>query len=268
MTDTLTHPERQLIRTLLQTYDGHRPQIELFRDQLLVALNSSGALRGQIHSIRSRLKDPDHLRDKLARKIFRQRERNEPFGVTHENLLTAINDLVGVRLLHLHTRQIIAIDAALRDVFNENKYALLEGPFARTWDDESRQFFEECGITTRVSPSLYTSVHYVIGSASRTTVTAEIQVRTLMEEVWGEVDHTLNYPDPIDSLACREQLKALARATSSASRLVDSIFATAQDHKSRTQARPVRRRSRSTAPNSPENVPVPPSQNAETPENG
>ena len=34
---------------------------------------------------------------------------------------------------------------------------------------------------------MYTSVHYVIGSASRTTVTCEIQVRTLMEEVWGEV---------------------------------------------------------------------------------
>jgi ppGpp synthetase/RelA/SpoT-type nucleotidyltranferase len=57
-------------------------------------------------------------------------------------------------------------------------------------------------------------------------MTAEIQVRTLMEEVWGEVDHTMNYPYPVESLACREQLKVLARVTSSASRLVDSIFAT------------------------------------------
>ena len=55
---------------------------------------------------------------------------------------------------------------------------------------------------------------------------AESQVRTLMEEVGGEVDHTMNYPNPVESLACREQLKLLARVTSSAGRLVDSIFAT------------------------------------------
>ena len=135
-----------------------------------------------------------------------------------------------MRLLHLHTRQINAIDIAIRDVFKESKYELIEGPFARTWDDESRQFFRECGIATHESPSMYTSVHYIIGSASRTRMTAEIQVRTLMEEVWGEVDHTMNYPYPVESLACREQLKVLARVTSSASRLVDSIFATVADH--------------------------------------
>ena len=77
---------------------------------------------------------------------------------------------------------------------------------------------------------MYTSVHYVIESASRTKVTAEIQVRTLMEEVWGEVDHSMNYPHVTESLPCREQLKVLARVTSSATRLVDSIFATLDDH--------------------------------------
>jgi hypothetical protein len=41
---------------------------------------------------------------------------------------------------------------------------------------------------------MYTSVHYIIGSGSQTPLTCEIQVRTLMEEVWGEVDHKINYP--------------------------------------------------------------------------
>lgn len=50
-----------------------------------------------------------------------------------------------------------------------------------------------------------------------------------MEEVWGEVDHSINYPHKSDSVACREQIRALARATSSATRLVDSIFATVAD---------------------------------------
>jgi ppGpp synthetase/RelA/SpoT-type nucleotidyltranferase len=51
-----------------------------------------------------------------------------------------------------------------------------------------------------------------------------------MEEVWGEVDHTINYPHKSNSLPCREQIKALARATSTCSRLVDSIFASHNDY--------------------------------------
>jgi len=50
-----------------------------------------------------------------------------------------------------------------------------------------------------------------------------------MEEVWGEVDHSINYPRPVDSIACKEQILALARSTSAATRLVDSIFATVAD---------------------------------------
>jgi putative GTP pyrophosphokinase len=81
-----------------------------------------------------------------------------------------------------------------------------------------------------VSPSLYTSVHYVIAPNRKTGLTCEIQVRTLAEELWGEVDHTLNYPLKSMSLACREQIKVLARVTSSCTRLVDAIFISHEDH--------------------------------------
>jgi putative GTP pyrophosphokinase len=241
----LTKADERLIGSLVQAYANFQPQIRLFHQQLLTALENSSSLNSTIHSMKSRLKDPDHLVDKLARKIRDCKKNAKPFEITPDNLLIKVNDLVGVRLLHLYTRQITAIDAAMREVFDEGKYELLEGPFARTWDDESRLFFRACKIETQDSPSMYTSVHYVIGSASRTTVTAEIQVRTLMEEVWGEVDHTMNYPHTLDSLACREQLKVLARVTSSASRLVDSIFATVDDHKNNTEKKepPLRRRS-------------------------
>ncbi len=214
------------VEELLAAYDSQYETIATFRDQLYAALASSAELTGHIHSIRTRLKDRDHLRGKLFRKMVECEARGEPFRITPENLLTEINDLVGVRILHLYTRQIQEIDLLLRGIFDEQTYDLREGPFARTWDDESREFFRSCGIETQDSPTLYTSVHYIVGSASRTLVTCEIQVRTLMEEVWGEVDHLINYPNETDVLASREQLKVLARVTSSATRLVDSIFLT------------------------------------------
>jgi putative GTP pyrophosphokinase len=228
--------ERDLVEGILSTYDVHLNTVTLFRDQLLAALTNSDVLGELIHSISTRIKDRDHLREKLIRKIALCEEEDTNFTVTTENLLTSVNDLAGVRLLHLYTRQIRDIDTALRDIFEEQQYELREGPFARTWDDESREFFQACGIATQDSPTLYTSVHYVIGSASRTTVTCEVQVRTLMEEVWGEVDHAINYPTPTDVLASKEQLKVLARATSTATRLVDSIFLTHEETTHASQA--------------------------------
>jgi ppGpp synthetase/RelA/SpoT-type nucleotidyltranferase len=227
----LTKSDHARIEKLLAADNRHTPQITLFRDQLLAALSSAENLNRHIHSMRSRLKDPEHLRDKLGRKILACRAADAAFDITPENLLLRVTDLAGIRILHLYTRQIRDIDGALREILSEAQYDLIEGPFARTWDDESREYFRQCGIETQDSPSLYTSVHYVIGSASRTRVTAEIQVRTLSEELWGEVDHTLNYPYRTNSVACSEQLKVLARVTSSATRLVDSIFLTMEEHR-------------------------------------
>jgi len=84
-------------------------------------------------------------------------------------------------------------------------------------------------VETQQSETMYTSVHYIVSSKTKTLMTCEIQVRTLMEEVWGEVDHAINYPYPVESVGCKEQIRALARSTSSATRLVDAIFATYLD---------------------------------------
>lgn len=226
MARTTPTSDEEVINRLIAAYEAERDKVSLFMNQLFNALSESVQLSPHLHSIKTRLKDPDRLRDKLFRKVDECRKRGETFDITPDNLLTRVTDLAGVRILHLYTRQIREIDATLRAILEEQRYSLREGPFARTWDDESRAFFRACGIETQDSPTLYTSVHYVVGSASRTLVTCEIQVRTLMEEVWGEVDHVINYPRPVDSLACREQLKVLARVTSSATRLVDSIFTT------------------------------------------
>lgn len=232
----ITTNELRQIDRLVRVYELHSSHISLFRDQLLAVLTNSAKLAPLVHSIRSRVKESDHLKDKLIRKLIEAKKQGRGLGITPDDLLLRINDLVGVRILHLYTRRIEGINRVLHDVFEEARYDLIEGPFARTWDDESRAYFSHCNIQTQKSPSMYTSVHYVIGSASRTKVTAEIQVRTLMEEVWGEVDHSMNYPHPTNSLACNEQLKVLARVTSSATRLVDSIFLTLEDHDRRPSA--------------------------------
>jgi putative GTP pyrophosphokinase len=222
----LTTAHEAQIEELVALYTSAREQ-ERFKYFLngLRGLVEMHPLSDYVHSFKTRLKDPEHLRDKLRRKMRRAIDEGASFDVTPDSLFQKINDLVGLRILHLHTRQMHEINTHLIDTLKEQEFPLVEGPFARTWDDESRAYFKGLGIETRESDSLYTSVHYIVETNQKTKRTGEIQVRTLAEELWGEVDHTINYPHPSPKLTCKEQIRVLARATSTCTRLVDSIFA-------------------------------------------
>lgn len=224
-----TKSDLRRIDDILRAYEKNKEPVSRFLNVLRGALSDSSALNEHIHSLKWRLKDPEHLKNKLIGKLIESKIKGVIFNITPENLFEKINDLAGIRVLHLYTRQIKTIDRIIRDILIEERYSLLEGPTARTWDDEYRKYFSDCGIRPIKSESLYTSVHYIVGSFSKTRITGEIQVRTLMEEVWGEVSHSVNYPTENANFACREQIKVLARVTSSATRLVDSIFLTLEN---------------------------------------
>ena len=228
----ITTAERKLVKDLVAHYVKNRGFIEVLLKQLSDAILGSPGLMTHIHSTKWRLKDASHLENKLLRKLAKAKEKKKPFTISEKNLFYKINDLAGFRILHLHTQQIVPIDRELRTVFQVYRFSLFEQPKARTWDEENRDFFKSVGIQTIKSPRMYTSVHYVVASNSSTKATCEIQVRTLAEELWGEVDHTMNYPRESPVLACREQIKVLARVTSSCSRLVDSIFRSSLSNRS------------------------------------
>lgn len=212
------------VDSLVDHYVANQEKFRAILYQLDGYLAGSRALATLVHSAKRRAKDPEHLRAKLVRKVLKSKTSAEQFDITKENLFRRINDLAGFRIIHLHTRQVKDIHDELLSIFNEQRWIMVEGPIAKTWDDESRRYFRSLGWQTEDSETMYTSVHYVVQPNSRSELTCEIQVRTLMEEVWGEVDHAINYPTPSPSQSCREQIKVLARLTSSCSRLVDSIF--------------------------------------------
>lgn len=175
-----------------------------------------------VHSVKMRLKSPSHVRGKLERKW-----RDEaPIGPS--NIFEKITDLAGVRVLHVYQDQFPRIHAEiLNKVENLKDWHLAEPPLAYTWDPESKKFFEDAGVTVQIKESFYTSVHYLVRPRADSPICCEVQVRTLFEEIWGEVDHTLNYPQPSEIIPCREQLRVLAKLVGAGSRLVDSIFRSA-----------------------------------------
>jgi len=177
-----------------------------------------------VHSVKSRLKDASHLKDKIDRK------QADGVVITAENLFDRITDLAGVRVLHLYQEQAQAIHAAIVDkVVSQRDWVFNEPPKAYTWDPEAQGFFASMGLDVEVKDSFYTSVHYLVRPRPDSPHCCEIQVRTLFEEIWGEVDHSLNYPTPTDNVACREQLRVLTKVVGAGSRLVDAIFRTASN---------------------------------------
>ena len=138
--------------------------------------------------------------------------------------MSCLTDLTGVRVLHLHQQQFAIIHGCIEDQVQAGDWALHEPPNAYTWDPESRAFFESFGLQVEVKETFYTSIHYVVKPREDSELCCEIQVRTLFEEIWGEIDHRINYPHPTTILACREQLRVLARLVGAGSRLADSIF--------------------------------------------
>ena len=216
--------ESRRIAVLVEHYVDNREKFSTILYQLNGYLAASRVLGNLVHSVKQRTKDPEHLRSKLMRKLLKSKATSEAFEFSKDNFFKRISDLAGFRIIHLHTRQAKDIHDELLAIFNEQRWILVEGPIAKTWDDEYRSYFRTLGWKTEDSERMYTSVHYIVQPNSRSELTCEIQVRTLMEEVWGEVDHTINYPVSSTIQSCREQIKVLARLTSSCSRLVDSIF--------------------------------------------
>lgn len=185
-------------------------------------------LASLVHSVKYRLKSPSHLRDKLIRKHHECEAENRAFPYAASNLFSEVGDLAGYRILHLHTRQFEQLNLHLIPILEES-HKIVEGPIAKVWDQETKEYFESIGVETEDNKRMYSSVHYLLQPNSKTTLTIELQVRTLADEIWGEIDHKINYPHPHELLACREQIRALARLTSSCSRLVDSVMATHAD---------------------------------------
>ncbi|WP_125717319.1 RelA/SpoT domain-containing protein [Pseudoalteromonas rubra] len=213
-------------KDVLDVYDQNFDSLEFFY-KTVRSFFEARSLKGVVHSIRHRLKDVDHLVEKVERKNQEDEEKPEleQLGpINGKNLFDRITDMAGVRVLHLHQEQFEIIHKEIMKKVDDGDFCLFEDPKAYTWDPDSNKFFNSLGIKTQQKDSFYTSIHYVLKPNERSPITCEVQVRTLLEEVWGEIDHTMNYPSPVEDEQCKENLRVLARLVGAGSHLADSIM--------------------------------------------
>ena len=217
----LSSVEQQQVSDTVAYYEDSRHRFEKAAKNMLSCLEDDPTLRELIHFIKYRVKEPQSLRNKLERLAL---QGESP--IDRANLFEKVRDLAGVRIIHLHADQIEGLHNRIVQILQEEEYQQNEQPTAYCWDDDYEALFKRVGLGVRRRKSMYTTVHYDILVRASSGISCELQVRSLADEIWGEVSRRVNYPAESPSEACRDQLKVLARLTSGCGRLVDSIFKT------------------------------------------
>ncbi|AQW32346.1 hypothetical protein JK151_20585 (plasmid) [Ralstonia syzygii subsp. celebesensis] len=163
-----------------------------------------------VHSVRFRVKDTTHLLEKIVRKLIDKPEEYKE--ISAQNYHKIITDLVGIRAIHLFKDECIAIDKQIKDHFN-----ITEGPIANIRPGDSDLLYRDNGIEVDTRDSGYRSIHYIVSDSSRRRETfSEIQVRTIFEEGWSEIDHQVRYPNFSDDETLREFLGVFNRIAGAA----------------------------------------------------
>ena len=167
------------------------------RDSLLVAADAVTnilSVRDKVHSVRKRIKHPEHLIEKIIRKSLFSRCKFADIN----NYLEVITDLIGIRILHLYKEDWLDIHRSINDSWQP-----YEQPTANIKRGDKEDIFLKNGCIIEEHDYGYRSVHYLIifNVTNEINSIIEIQVRTLFEEAWSEIDHESRYPydanDPI-----------------------------------------------------------------------
>jgi putative GTP pyrophosphokinase len=183
----------------------------------------------RIHSVRWRIKDPNHLMEKIFRKRYAGAEKYK--GIKLENYRVVVTDLIGVRALHLFKSDAVNIHNQLANLWNfvEDPIAYIRAGDGGSWLDQ----LTSAGIKTEDHPDKYRSVHYVLQSSPKKEVVyAEVQVRTIFEEGWSEVDHIVRYPRISDESLVKGYLDTFNRLAGSADEMADFVVGLAASVKS------------------------------------
>lgn len=218
----LTDEEQRRIADAVEHYERNVDKCERIAKQVLLLFQADPALSKLIHFIKYRVKETESLRNKLER--LARSDQGNPIDA--DSVFEQVRDIVGIRIVHLHTDQIGDLHPRIREILEEEEYKLITEPEAHCWDVDYEELFNRIGLKVRWRKSMYTTVHYDFLAHQRSGIACELQVRSLADEMWAEVSHRVNYPTESPSNASKDQLKVLARLTSGCGRLVDSIFKT------------------------------------------
>lgn len=184
---------------ILISFFREKEQYEKLADYLVHLIRDDpSAPKESFHTIIYRIKDEARLIEKIE-------EENKQVGIeaapiTHKNFQERVGDLLGVRIICLRLSDIKKVEAYLELLVEEKILRFIRRP------DQKRSFVlpvdpgEGAPEGLDLGYSGYSSIHYQVKLGENTdaadglkALQVEFQLRTILEEAWGEIDHKYRY---------------------------------------------------------------------------
>ena len=179
--ETLRHDPPPLIREAVARYEELRPLYGAFCRHVRQTISEEITARSiRIHSIEARTKSVESFERKIRRLLGAHRDSRHA-----TDPLKMVTDMAGVRVITFFTKTVLDLDAVIRE-----RFRVIER-------DDKTEF--------REAPSSfgYRSIHYLVEMAPGQLespdlrwyqgLVAEIQVRTILQHAWAEIEHDIQY---------------------------------------------------------------------------
>lgn len=209
--DTVVREQYESFTKLMAYYRCAIMEIET----KLNVLNQEFSLRydrNPISSIKTRLKSPASIREKLTRRGF---------DVTVENIEKELNDVAGVRVICAFPEDVRTIAKAL---LKQDDVTLIE----------KKDYILD------PKPNGYRSLHLIVGvpiylAHEKKRMRVELQLRTIAMDFWASLEHQLRYKKDVDFTdEMAKELKFCAELSAELDRRMDHLRESVQEGNAKT----------------------------------
>ncbi len=194
-------------KTLMEIAADYLSKTKIFKETAADFVQEISNLE-PVHSVRFRIKNPEHLIEKIIRKSVEYENTDIQFN--KDTYLIEITDIIGIRALYVFKSDYLPLHKMLISKYKKN---FCEKPQVklRRGDDPSIYYgLKNVEFQNGVD---YRSIHYTIRHINHEgiIIPIEIQTRSIFEEGWSEINHKLLYKREYSDIA----EKALLIKTSS-----------------------------------------------------
>jgi putative GTP pyrophosphokinase len=217
---------------LVAIYNDYKDSIDDFNEEADYLFKKVIKFQN-VHSCKFRVKKPEHLIEKIIRKNIKGGE-----SINIGNYREKFHDLIGLRAIHLYKEDWEIIHDQIYNKWSKNLIGL---PYAYIRAGDSTEFiskFEniEGKGEVKVHQYGYRSIHYILSiTRDHKKYYVELQVRTIFEEGWSEIDHDIKYPYNLDNQLYGNYLGILNRLAGASDEMATMLKFIDRDQKDKIQ---------------------------------
>jgi GTP pyrophosphokinase len=184
---------------ILISFLNKKEQYKRLAEYIVQLIQNDPSLpKESLHTIIYRVKDELRLIEKINRLNEELEDGVSP--IVEENYQARVADLLGIRMVCLRLSDIEKVEIYLRLICEENIFNFVKGP------EQKRSFILPVNSDDSIPEDIdlrysgYSSIHYQIELGKNSDASPglkglqfELQLRTILEEAWSEIDHKYRY---------------------------------------------------------------------------